>query len=262
MKLYAYIFTFDRDIDILEYCLKSTLRTKEHLEDGDELVVTVVNDVRSGKSALTKEKALSMGADRYIETTFDRHGNLNGAECIEGMLQVYLDNTPEDADYAMQLDADCLLQDIAWAKTAKSYNAALAGQLLSKDNQTYPMMIAIGPGMLLSRYLCTRLLAMLKNADVRQRIDSGPGNSDVMISVMTDSLRIRSVKFSYEEPPTCKGSNRKAKMAYYYRTGYITSEEELKASCIVNVDRRAVGGKHELVLSAMKDWYDKYVSHM
>lgn len=260
MKLYIYIFTFDRDIDLLEYCLKSTLKTKEHLNEGEELVVSVVNDMRFGKSQLTKEKALELGADRYIESTFDRKGNLNGLECIEGMLRVYVDNTPDDADFAMQLDADCLLQDIEWARASKKYGAMLAGQLIDKNDRSFPLMAALGAGMLLTKRLCKKILDLLKNVDIRDRISRGPGHSDVMLNVLTDMLRMCSVKYSYEEPPESNG--RKLRMAQYYILGGRTNDKFLKESCLVHVDRFNVGNSHRLVLEGMKDWYDRYVSNM
>lgn len=260
MKLYVYIFTFDRDIDLLEYCLKSTLKAKEHLKEGEELVITVVNDLHSGKSALSDDRAIEMGADRYIETVFDRRGNLNGLECIEGMLKVYVDNTPDDADFVMQLDSDCLLQDIEWARVSKEHKAELAGQLINKGDRVFPLMAALGSGMLLSKRLCKKLLTLLANADVRRRIEDGPGNSDVMLNVLTDMLRMCSVKYSYENPPESNG--RRIRMAQYYTLGGMSNPDFLKESCIVHVDRFNAGNSHKLVLKGMRDWYNRYVSNM
>lgn len=260
MKLYIYIFTFDRDIDLLEYCLKSTLKVKEKLDADAKLVVTVVNDLHSGESMLNEEKALKMGADRYIETKFDRKGNLNGLACIEGMLRVYVDNTPDDADFVMQLDSDCMLQDIMWAGMSKAYRAELAGQLIEKNDRSFPLMAALGSGMLLTKRLCLKILTLLENVDIRRRIDDGPGNSDVMLNVLTDMLRMCSVKYSYEEPPEIAG--RKIRMAQYYTLGGISNDKFLKESCIVHVDRANAGNSHAMVLKGMKEWYDKYVSRM
>lgn len=260
MKLYIYIYTYDRDIDLLEYCLKSTTRTKEHLLPGEEIVVTVVNDLHYGESLLTEEKALKLGADRYIETTFDRKGNLNGLACVEGMLKVYTDNTPDDADFVMQLDSDCMLQDIEWARMSKRHRAELAGQLINRGDRSFPLLAALGAGMLLTKRLCKKLLALLSNAEIRRRIDKGPGHSDVVLNVLTDMLRMCSVKYSYEDAPESNG--KRIRMAQYYILGGISNDKFLKESCIVHVDRFNVGNSHALVLKGMKEWYDKYVSHM
>lgn len=259
MTAYIYIFTYDRDIDLLQYCLKALTVAKNKLPEEDKMVVTVVNDLYTGKSDLNEERALFMGADRYLESKFYRKGNLNGVACIEGMLKTYIDNTPDDADYIMQLDADCLFQDFDWVRAAGDMKINLAGQVIGYDRNVKAKIAATGPGLLMRKAFAKRLLNILQNQSIRERIDKGPGYSDIIFNMLADMLRVPCARFEYYDAQPRREGGRKIRVAQYYILHGRTNEEFLRESCIIHFDRKNVHDSHEYVLKGMKEWFEKEI---
>lgn len=56
----------------------------------------------------------------FIETTFDRKGNLNGYDCINGIIQTYVKIYQNyQYDYIIKLDSDCVINNLDYINTVE-----------------------------------------------------------------------------------------------------------------------------------------------
>ena len=69
--------------------------------------VTVVDDASSPVQEETAEALRSMGAE-YVQSSWERHGNLRGPDCIRGMLSEMC-REAEDDDILVKVDCDTAL---------------------------------------------------------------------------------------------------------------------------------------------------------
>ena len=105
-KIAVCYFSYWKDIDFLNESLKVLEATiARHPEY--EVRTYVFDDGRSEKKLKKKELH---GSPTLISTTFDRKGNLNGFECIDGMFKEYRKIQEKfDYDYIIKLDSDCVI---------------------------------------------------------------------------------------------------------------------------------------------------------
>lgn len=76
--------------------------------------VTVVDDASSPVQGETAEALRSMGAE-YVQSFWERHGNLRGPDCIRGMLSEMC-REAEDDDILVKVDCDTALLDGGWLR--------------------------------------------------------------------------------------------------------------------------------------------------
>lgn len=119
MNVALVYFTYERDAELLGMSLQALpqLRSRE----GDEVSVFVFDDANA-PLAVVPEGVV------YEQTSFDRKGNLNGLECIDGMLALYesvFERT--GAEWIVKLDCDTYLNDLDWLRGMDAATVAQAG---------------------------------------------------------------------------------------------------------------------------------------
>lgn len=117
-KIAVCYFSYWKDIEFLNSSLKVLEATiARHPEF--EVKVYVFDDARCEKRLKKKE---IHGSPTLISTTFDRRGNLNGFECIDGMFKEYKKIMEKfDFDYLIKLDSDCLINSFDYIHATEQY---------------------------------------------------------------------------------------------------------------------------------------------
>lgn len=117
-KIAVCYFSYHKDVDFLNESLKVLDHTiKKHSEH--EVRVYVFDDGRCDKSIKKKEL---FGKPTLIKTSFDRMGNLNGYDCIDGMFKEYKKISEKfDYDYLVKLDSDCCLNSFEYIKRIEDF---------------------------------------------------------------------------------------------------------------------------------------------
>lgn len=267
MKVHIFIFTCERDADILKYCLLSLHELKKRLNEPDRLKVTLVFDKSERQPESSVYALAGMGVDDIRYSTFARKGNLNGSECVAGMLTTMVDYSADDTYWLCQLDSDCILQDFNYFKAIKG---ELGGEALGFSDALGPRFACAGPGLCISRNLARKIASLAKQPKYAKRIDRGPGYSDTVIGALAEIAGYRCHCLPYESAPYCPGSNAyKARVALYYNSEDGTPDEAFAAmSAIVHFDHKnaalALGSdkfedRHKRVLEDMKRWYEERV---
>lgn len=115
-KIAICYFSYYKDKDFLNNSLKVLEKTIKN-NTQHEVRTYVFDDGRCEKSLKRKELH---GSPTLIKTNFDRKGNLNGYECIEGMFSEYKKIQDKfDYDYLIKLDSDCCLNSFDYIKVAE-----------------------------------------------------------------------------------------------------------------------------------------------
>lgn len=110
-KIAVCYFSYHKDKDFLNESLKVLEHTIQ-THPQHEVRVYVFDDGRCEKSLKKKEL---YGSPTLIKTTFDRQGNLNGYDCIDGMFKEYKKISQKfDFDYLVKLDSDCCLNSFEY----------------------------------------------------------------------------------------------------------------------------------------------------
>lgn len=117
-KIAVCYFSYHKDVDFLNESLKVLYNTiKKHTEH--EVRVYVFDDGNCSTSIKKKEL---VGSPTLIKTFFDRKGNLNGYECIDGMFNEYKKILEKfDYDYLVKLDSDCVLNSFDYIKKVEDF---------------------------------------------------------------------------------------------------------------------------------------------
>lgn len=117
-KIAVCYFTYNKDLDFLNESLKVLENTiKKHPEH--EVKVFVYDDSKS-KPCIKKKEIY--GKPTLIKTKFDRKGNLNGFECINGMFIEYKKISETfDYDYLVKIDSDCVLNSFNYIKIVEDF---------------------------------------------------------------------------------------------------------------------------------------------
>lgn len=105
-KIAICYFSYWKDLEFLNESLKHLYNTINRHTDY-EFKVYVFDDARCDKRLKKKEL---YGSPTLISTNFNRNGNLNGFDCINGMFEEYAKISQKfDYDYMIKLDSDCVL---------------------------------------------------------------------------------------------------------------------------------------------------------
>ena len=128
-KIAICYFSYWKDIDFLNNSLKCLYKTLDKYKDTHEVNVYVFDDGRCEKQIKKKEL---IGNPTLIKTMFDRKGNLNGYDCINGMFKEYVKIQEKfDYDYLIKLDSDCVLNSLEYIRVAEE---ELKKANISKNN--------------------------------------------------------------------------------------------------------------------------------
>jgi hypothetical protein len=108
------IFSYYKDEDFLTLCLKGLLHTiaKSPMFN---VRVFVVDDNNMKKKINVKNLPIKeyKGNLEVIYTDWDRKGNLNGFDCMYGMVSTYYGLTQKyNLDYVLKFDSDCFLNTL------------------------------------------------------------------------------------------------------------------------------------------------------
>lgn len=98
-----YIIAYERDEPLALAAMRCVRR---HLP---EAAVVVADDANAPMSQAAADMIRSCGG-RYIQTTWPRAGNLNGAKCVRGIMEMMISGAVNDDDMAIKLDADTVLR--------------------------------------------------------------------------------------------------------------------------------------------------------
>lgn len=107
MNVALVFFTYAGDAELLELAVKAGpwLRGQGHAVD-----VYVMDDAAA-------PLAVPPAGCRYRQTRFERCGNLNGAECVAGMVQAYEEVFERGVyEWVVKVDADTFVNDLEWLR--------------------------------------------------------------------------------------------------------------------------------------------------
>lgn len=117
-KIAVCYFSYYKDKDFINNSLKVLEKTIK-ANPQHEVRIYVFDDGRCEKSLKKKEL---YGQPTLIKTNFDRKGNLNGFDCIEGMFSEYKKIQDKfDYDYLIKLDSDCCLNSLDFINITEEY---------------------------------------------------------------------------------------------------------------------------------------------
>ena len=126
------IFSYYKDEDFLSLCLKGLLHTiaKSPMFN---VHVFVVDDNNMKKKINVKNLPIKeyKGNLEVIYTDWDRKGNLNGFDCMYGMVSTYYGLTQKyNLDYVLKFDSDCFLNTLDYITDTEN---ALRNMNISPD---------------------------------------------------------------------------------------------------------------------------------
>ena len=128
MKIAICFFSYEKDAELLNVALRGVKRLREKNPD-DVFDVMVCDDA-----------AAPMGRDavpdwvEYVQTDFDRRGNLNGLECVQGMLQVYAGLVERGGyDWVIKMDSDTYINSLEWLREVDARSTAHVGTCYRED---------------------------------------------------------------------------------------------------------------------------------
>ena len=107
-----FIFSYSGDADEAAACVRCARMAVPYAS------VTVVDDAASPVQEDIADALRSMGAD-YVQSTWERNGNLRGPDCIRGMLSEMC-REAEDDDILVKIDCDTALLDDGWLRWMES----------------------------------------------------------------------------------------------------------------------------------------------
>ena len=126
------IFSYHKDEDFLTLCLKGLLHTiaKSPMFN---VRVFVIDDNNMKKKINVKNLPIKeyKGNLEVIYTDWDRKGNLNGFDCMYGMVSTYYGLTQKyNLDYVLKFDSDCFLNTLDYITDTEN---ALRNMNISPD---------------------------------------------------------------------------------------------------------------------------------
>ena len=131
-KIAICYFSYHEDIDFLKLSLSSLQKTIEKYDDY-ETKIYVFDDGRC-KEKIKKED-LPVPCS-LIQTNFNRNGNLNGFDCINGMFTEYVKLSQDfEYDYLIKLDSDCVLNSLDYLKSVETKLASVGDNLIENLGQ-------------------------------------------------------------------------------------------------------------------------------
>ena len=103
MRIAICFFSYNKDTELLKQALRGVKRLREkNLED------TIDAYVFDDHNAPLEQELLPEWVN-YAQTTFDRCRNLNGLECVQGMLSVFADLVSKGYEWVIKADSDTVI---------------------------------------------------------------------------------------------------------------------------------------------------------
>ena len=154
MKIALCFFCYAKDAALLD----CALRAVPHLRAaGDVVDVYVCDDVAAPLAEVP-------AGVYYRQTSFPRRGNLNGGECIAGMVKEYARIVAEGGyDWVVKVDCDTVVNDLEWLRgidPGKVLQVGTSHEVAFNSGSCYAV----------SRLGAARMLAGLKTS-VKKRLD-------------------------------------------------------------------------------------------
>ena len=104
MKLAFVYFTYSHDQDMLQYSIRSINMLKSQYD----IDIFIIDDANMPMSFIPENVI-------YIKTSFNRNRNLNGKECLIGMIQEYEKIFQYcDYDWCIKIDSDVYVNHLDW----------------------------------------------------------------------------------------------------------------------------------------------------
>lgn len=103
-----YLFTYGGDADEAIACVRCAKAAIP------ESVITVVDDEAVPAPPEARRALVAYGA-RYRQSIFERNGNLNGPECVRGIISTLARDAADD-DIVVKIDSDTALLNGAWIR--------------------------------------------------------------------------------------------------------------------------------------------------
>lgn len=124
--IHPYIFTYKGDQEETIACVSSLKKVFP------ESLITVVEDAKAPLDNAYVEGLIEMGI--RVETSFfERHGNLRGMDCINGMLSYFCEGRLKNDDVILKVDADTLVLGAEWLKNSLEYDFVASGYTNPKN---------------------------------------------------------------------------------------------------------------------------------
>ena len=121
MRIAICFFSYNKDAELLKQALRGVKRLREkNLED--TIDAYVVDD----HNAPLEQELLPEWVN-YTQTTFDRRRNLNGLECIQGMLSVFADLVSKGYEWVIKADSDTYINNLEWLRALDPNRIAHVG---------------------------------------------------------------------------------------------------------------------------------------
>lgn len=209
-KIAVCYFSYWKDIDFLNESLKVLEATiARHPEY--EVRTYVFDDGRAEKPLKKKELH---GSPTLITTKFDRKGNLNGFECIDGMFMEYKKIMEKfDFDYLIKLDSDCVINSFdyiyATEEHLKKNNVPL--EQLAQFGTYFAQLCCcgcwqnftkLGVSTIYNLFACMKRGSNPHETIMRKRVERGY-NEDKVVSVLMEMAPV--IRINVDAIPNIKG---------------------------------------------------------
>lgn len=210
-KIAVCYFSYYKDIDFLNNSLKILEGTiNRHPEH--EVRVYVFDDGRCDKHLKKKELH---GNPTFITTNFDRKGNLNGYECIDGMFNEYRKIMEKfDYDYLIKLDSDCTLNsfDYLYVVENEGKKNNIPMERVAQIGSYFAQLCVcgccqtftkIGVTSVCNLFACMNRAARPEEKIMRKRVELGY-NEDKVVSVLLEMAPV--IRINLDAIPNIKGN--------------------------------------------------------
>lgn len=209
-KIAVCYFSYWKDLDFLNESLK-LLESSIRRHPEYEFKVFVFDDARCDKRL--KKKDL-YGTPTLISTTFDRKGNLNGYECIDGMFKEYRKIAEKfDYDYLVKLDSDCVINSFDYIYNTEEYlkQNNIPINHLAQFGTYFAQICCLGCWQNFTKRgiitICNLFSFMNRNLKedekiMRKRVENG-FNEDKVVSVLLEMAPV--VRINVDTIPNMKG---------------------------------------------------------
>ena len=210
------IFSYYKDEDFLSLCLKGLLYTIKKYPQYN-IYVFVVDDKNMEQKINTSLLPLTEYEEnlQVIYSDFDRKGNLNGFDCMFGMVNTYKKLADKyNLDYIMKYDSDCFLNELDFIekteKALKEQNIPLENLMQTGSSfcnlccqgcaQT---MTKNGVNALMNLFINMKLEKTPQAKILKRRVELGY-YEDRVISMLLEMIP-NGVRFDIKTLPNCLG---------------------------------------------------------
>lgn len=114
LRVALVFFCYREDGELLELAVQAVPMLRA---GGDEVDVFLVDDAAA---PLEGAVGSSVAGVEYMLSDFDRRGNLNGAECVCGMAEIYEGLAMRGYDWVVKCDCDTFLNSLDWVRGVRA----------------------------------------------------------------------------------------------------------------------------------------------